>query len=148
MHNLGHKLEPGYFDLDEENKVPCHYICSFGIAQHVPGWPVGQQSMITGRGRSQLVVSGPDNRVYWFLFEKLPETKYDKDIPRFTKQDEAEFVKRNQNVPATTEVTFGQIFAKRISSTLTPLHETVYKKWFFKRIITLGDSVHKVSTPI
>ncbi|KAF9775596.1 hypothetical protein IL306_006278 [Fusarium sp. DS 682] len=42
-----------------------------------------------------------------------------------------------------TDVTLGQVFAKRVSSTLTPLHEVVYKKWFFKRIITLGDSAHK-----
>jgi 2-polyprenyl-6-methoxyphenol hydroxylase-like FAD-dependent oxidoreductase len=146
MHRLGHTLEPGYFDLDEEDKVPCYYACSFGIAQHVPNWPVGQQSMVTGKGQSQLVVSGPDNRVYWFLFEKLPEIKYGKDIPRYTKEDEAEFVKRNHNVAITPEVTFGQVFAKRLSSTLTPLHEVVYKKWFFKRVITLGDSVHKVRT--
>lgn len=25
MHRLGHTLEPGYFDLDEEDKVPCYY---------------------------------------------------------------------------------------------------------------------------
>lgn len=49
--------------------------------------------MVTGKGQSQLVVSGPDNRVYWFLFEKLPEIKYGKDIPRYTKEDEVEFVK-------------------------------------------------------
>ncbi|KAG7423091.1 FAD-dependent monooxygenase atmM [Fusarium oxysporum f. sp. raphani] len=143
MHRLGHTLEPGYFDIDEEDKVQCYYACSFGIAQNVPNWPVGQQSMVTGKGKSQLVVSGPDNRVYWFLFEKLPGTKHGKDIPRYTKEDEAEFVNRNHNVAITPEVTFGQVFAKRLSSTLTPLHEVVYKKWFFKRVITLGDSVHK-----
>jgi hypothetical protein len=55
-------------------------------------------------------------------------------------------VKRNHSVAITPEVTFGQVFAKRLSSTLTPLHEVVYKKWFFKRVITLGDSVHKVRT--
>lgn len=146
MHKLGHTLEPGYFELNEEDTVPCYYACSFGIAQNVPNWPVGQQSLVTGKGNSQLVVSGPDNRVYWFLFEKLPETKYGKDIPRYTKEDEEGFVKRNYNVAITPEVTFGQVFAKRLSSTLTPLHEVVYKKWFFRRVITLGDSAHKVRT--
>ncbi|KAF4439565.1 FAD binding domain protein [Fusarium austroafricanum] len=143
MHQLGHSLEPGYFDTDEEDNVPCHYICGFGISQDVPGWPVGHQCMVTGRGRSQLVVSGPENRVYWFMFEKLPETKCGKGIPRYNKQDEAEFVKRNQSVRITPEITFGQVYANAISSTLTPLHEVVRKKWFFKRIITLGDSAHK-----
>ncbi|KAM6505412.1 hypothetical protein FSOLCH5_014630 [Fusarium solani] len=143
MHKLGHNLEPGYFDPQEEDRVPCYYACSFGIAQYVPGWATGQQNMISGRGRSQLVVSGPNDRVYWFMFEKLPETKYGKDIPKYSKEDEEEFVKRNYNVPITPEVTFGKVFEKRLSSTLTPLHVVVYKKWFFKRILTLGDSVHK-----
>ncbi|SPO06962.1 related to hydroxylase [Cephalotrichum gorgonifer] len=141
MTALGNKLQPGYFDPQE--RVPCYYKCSFGIAQHVPGWVAGEQHLVTGRGRSQLVASGPDDKVYWFMFEKLPETKYDKDIPKFTKEDEAEFVRRNKDVPITESVTFGDVYGRRISSTLTPLHEVVYKKWFFRRIITLGDSAHK-----
>ncbi|KAI1408058.1 FAD binding domain protein [Hypoxylon sp. FL1857] len=140
---LGNKLQPGLFDPKEQDSVPCYYKCSFGIAQHVPGWVKGEQHIVYGRGRSQLVVSGPEDRVYWFLFEKLPETKYGKDIPTFTKEDEADFVKKNFDVPITETVTFGRVFSKRLSSTLTPLHENVYKKWFFNRIVTLGDSAHK-----
>lgn len=143
MTTLGNKLQPGYFDLQEP--VPCYYKCSFGIAQHVPGWIHGEQHLVTGRGRSQLVVSGPDDKVYWFMFEKLRETKYGKDIPEFTKEDELEFVEHNKDVPITRRVAFGDVYDKRLSSTLTPLHEVVYKKWFFRRIITLGDSAHKVT---
>ncbi|RSL89553.1 hypothetical protein CEP51_001159 [Fusarium floridanum] len=95
MTALGNKLEPGYFDSKEPESVPCYYCCSFGIARGVPGWTSGEQHVGTGRGRSQLVVSGPEDRVYWFMFKKLPETKYGKDIPWYSKEDEAEFVKRN-----------------------------------------------------
>ncbi|RMJ15448.1 hypothetical protein CDV36_004878 [Fusarium kuroshium] len=143
MTALGNKLEPGYFDSKEPESVPCYYCCSFGIARGVPGWTSGEQHVGTGRGRSQLVVSGPEDRVYWFMFKKLPETKYGKDIPWYSKEDEAEFVKRNWSTPITPTVSFGQVFNSRVSSTLTPLHEVVYKKWFFKRIITFGDSAHK-----
>ncbi|RSL94782.1 hypothetical protein CEP52_012471 [Fusarium oligoseptatum] len=143
MTALGNKLEPGYFDSKEPESVPCYYCCSFGIARGVPGWTSGEQHVGTGRGRSQLVVSGPEDRVYWFMFKKLPETKYGKDIPWYSKEDEAEFVKRNWSTPITPTVSFGQVFNSRVSSTLTPLHEMVYKKWFFKRIITFGDSAHK-----
>lgn len=143
MRALGTRLQPGYFDPDEEEQVPCYYRCSFGIAQHVPGWVAGEQNIVSGRGHSQLVVSGPDDRVYWFLFERLPTVKYGKDIPKYTAQDEAEFIKANASRAITEKVTFGQVFAKRLQSTLTPLHEVVFKKWFFKRIITFGDSAHK-----
>lgn len=146
MRVLGNKLQPGYFPAKEEDNVPCYYRCSFGIAQHVPGWVAGEQNIVMGNGQSQLVVSGPEGRVYWFLFDKLPQEKYGKDIPKYTQEDEADFVKQNYNLPITRKVTFGHVFDKRLSSALTPLHEIVYQKWFFKRIITFGDSAHKVST--
>jgi hypothetical protein len=95
MKALGNDLQPGYFPPDEEDRIPYYYRCSFGIAQHVPGWVAGEQNVVLGRGQSQLVVSGPEDRVYWFFFDKLPEVKYGKDIPKYTKQDEAEFVKQN-----------------------------------------------------
>ncbi|KAB8228065.1 uncharacterized protein BDW43DRAFT_323334 [Aspergillus alliaceus] len=143
MVSLGNELQSGYFPPNEEGHIPCYYRCSFGIAQHVPGWISGEQHFVTGRGQSQLVVSGPEDRVYWFLFDRLPETKYGTDIPKYGKDDEAEFVKRNYHLPITTEISFGQVFDKRLSSTLTALHEGVFQTWFFRRIITLGDSAHK-----
>ena len=90
------------------------------------------------------MASGPDNKVYWFLFDKLPEAKYGKEIPKFTSADEIEFAKKNYSRPVTENLTWGQIYDCKISSTLTPLHEVVFKKWFFRRIITIGDSAHKV----
>jgi 2-polyprenyl-6-methoxyphenol hydroxylase-like FAD-dependent oxidoreductase len=146
MRALGGKLNPGAFDENEESKVPCYYRCSFGIAVDVPGWVTGEQHIVTGDGRSQLVISGPDNRVYWFMFERLPEVRYGDEIPRYTTKDEEEFANRNADVAITESITFGQVFACRLSSALTPLHEVVYKKWFFRRMITLGDSAHKVNT--
>ncbi|KAK6955988.1 hypothetical protein Daesc_003635 [Daldinia eschscholtzii] len=143
MISLGNKIRPGSFDVNEVDNIPCYYRCSFGIAQHVPNWVKGTQHRVAGRHQSQLVVSGPQDRVYWFLFDKLPQTKYGKDIPNYTKKDEDDFVRENFDVHITEEVTFGQVYSKRLSSTLTPLHEFVLKKWFFDRILAIGDSVHK-----
>ncbi|KAI1471017.1 putative monooxygenase [Daldinia caldariorum] len=143
MISLGNKIRPGSFDEKELDNIPCHYRCSFGIAQHVDNWAAGEQHRVAGRHQSQLVVSGPEDRVYWFLFDKLPQTKYGKEIPRYTEKDEEEFIRENANVHITEQITFGQIYNKRLTSTLTPLHEYVLKKWFFDRIVAIGDSVHK-----
>ena len=97
-----------------------------------------------GTGHSQLVISGPGNRIYWFFFSRLPETKYGKDIPRSNQEMEAEFVDKYKHAPITKTLTFGQLYAKRLITTLTPLHEYVHEKWFFKRILMMGDSAHKV----
>ncbi|KAH7304768.1 FAD binding domain protein [Stachybotrys elegans] len=143
MTSLAADLEPGYFSGNEADEVACHYICDFGIAQNVPGWTEGDTNMVQGDGRAAGVVSGPDHMVYWFFTEKLPQTRYGADIPRFSAADEAAFTKRHANFRVTENVTFGDVIKARKTSTLTPLHEIVHKKWFFRRIIALGDSVHK-----
>ena len=145
MRRIADATDPGYFEPGEEDKVPCFYQCSYGIAQHVENWPGGEQCFTAGRRKSFLVVSGPGGRVYWFLFVKLPVVKYGKQIPKYSKEDEARFVKEHENLNIKENLTFGQLCAKRLTSTLTPLHEIVYKKWFFGRIFLIGDSVHKVS---
>jgi hypothetical protein len=144
MFRLGHQLQPGYFAADEEQRMACHYICCFGIAQNVPGWVDGDICRTLGDGVSQLVSSGVNGRVYFFFFSKLPASKYGKEIPWFTEEMKKEFVQKHARYPITEKVRFGQLFAHQITSTLTPLHEYVLKKWFFDRIIVFGDSAHKV----
>jgi hypothetical protein len=144
MFRIGRELQPGYFAADEEQRMACHYICCFGIAQNVPGWVDGDICRTLGDGVSQLVSSGIKGRVYFFFFAKLPASKYGKEIPRFTEKMKDEFVQKHTRYPVTEKVTFGQLFAHQITSTLTPLHEYVLEKWFFNRIIVFGDSAHKV----
>ncbi|KAI0600328.1 FAD binding domain protein [Biscogniauxia sp. FL1348] len=143
MLRIGDQLQPGYFSPGEPDRVPCYYRCSFGIAQHVDGYVTGEQNNVRGQGWSALIISGPEGRVYWFLFDRLPEPKYGKNIPTYSKEDEAQFVKKFWDYPITEKVKFGHIYSKKLTSTLTPLHEIVYEKWFFKRIMLLGDAVHK-----
>ncbi|KAI5927509.1 FAD binding domain protein [Camillea tinctor] len=143
MMRIGNSQQPGYFPPGEPDRVPCFYRCSFGIAQNVDGYVTGEQNNIRAQGWSGLVISGPENRVYWFIFDRLPKPRYGSSIPSYTKEDEAQFVKEFWNCTITDKVTFGQIYSKKLSSTLTPLHEIVYEKWFFNRIMLLGDSVHK-----
>jgi 2-polyprenyl-6-methoxyphenol hydroxylase-like FAD-dependent oxidoreductase len=144
MFRIGNEAKPGYFRDDEEDQVPCYYQCSFGIAQDVENWTPNEQCFTTGYGKSFLVASGPENRVYWFLFVKLPEVKRGNDIPKYTKADEAQFVEEHQSLKITESLTFGEVYAKRLTSSLTPLHEVVFEKWFFDRVLLIGDSIHKV----
>jgi 2-polyprenyl-6-methoxyphenol hydroxylase-like FAD-dependent oxidoreductase len=144
MRRIAEATRPGYFRADEEDKVPCHYKCSFGIAKEVEGWPKSEQCFTLGRGKSFLVASGPENRCYWFLFVKLPEPLYGKNIPRYSREDEAQFIKENGSLQITEELTFAQVFAKRETSALTALHEVTYDKWFLDRMLLIGDSAHKV----
>lgn len=66
------------------------------------------------------------------------------DIPRYSKAQEEEAIQAHASDHILPDLTFGDIVARKVSSTLTPLEEYVYKKWHFDRILTIGDSCHKV----
>ncbi|KAK9776782.1 putative FAD-binding domain-containing protein [Seiridium cardinale] len=143
MIRMGDEQQPGYFPPGESDRVPCFYRCSFGIAQHVVGYTPGEVNNVRAKGWSGLVMSGPEGRVYWFMHQRLHEPRYGKDIPRYTEEDELQYVKEFWDCAITDKIKFGDIYSKKLTSTLTPLHEYVYEKWFFNRIMLLGDSAHK-----
>lgn len=101
--------------------------------------------MVLGSGHSYLVIAAPKNRTYWFLFDGLPETKYGKEISKYSKVDEEKLVKARRNDPMTEDLTFGDLYDRKIISTLVPLEEYVFERWHYKQVITIGDSAHKAS---
>ncbi|KAF5708528.1 zeaxanthin epoxidase chloroplastic [Fusarium mundagurra] len=133
---------PGYFPVDEWSRVPCYYKCIFGISRPIEELSHGSHYVYNDKF-SYLVLVGPGGKFYWFLFVKLPVTLYGNDISRYTKVDEEKLAAQHATDQITPEVTFGKLYGARTSSTLTPLHEYVFEKWHYKRIITIGDAAHK-----
>ncbi|KAI1758575.1 FAD binding domain protein [Hypoxylon sp. FL1150] len=143
MARIANAIQPGTFDDKEEEKIPCYYQCSFGIAQNVEQWQdenIKHTCFRAGDGHSFVVSSGPGNRVFWFLTVRLPEVKYGKDIPRYTKEDKEEFLKKHAHLRIQKNLTFGQLTAKSVTSSLTSIHEVVIKKWFYKRMVLIGGN--------
>lgn len=85
------------------------------------------------------------NRTYWFLFDGLSKTEYGNEVKKYSKADEEALVNARRNDLISEDVSFGELYDKKIMSTLVPLEEYVFEKWHYKRIITIGDSAHKVS---
>ncbi|KAI1072894.1 hypothetical protein LB507_008933 [Fusarium sp. FIESC RH6] len=144
MWRLGKEQSPGYFPVDETSRVPVTTRCIFGISNRPPNYGSRSQQGVFGRGHSYLVIAAPMNRTYWFLFEGLPDTEYGDGISRYSKADEEALVKAHREDPITEDMTFGELYDRKIMSTLVPLEEYVFQKWHYKRIITIGDSAHKV----
>jgi 2-polyprenyl-6-methoxyphenol hydroxylase-like FAD-dependent oxidoreductase len=150
MFRLGDVLEPGLFDAKAElERTTCYSWCIFGISRldGLPKWNAHQ--LIQGRGISRMVISAPGDRVYWFLLRRLPKPLYGDDIPRgYSKDEEEAFAEAFGDIPIMAEsgVKFKDLYSRRIVSNITPLHEIVFKRWYFRRLITLGDSAAKVSS--
>ncbi|KAJ0163434.1 hypothetical protein CTA2_3014 [Colletotrichum tanaceti] len=107
-------------------------------------WTAGTTQTNFNKHFSYLVIGGPRNRVYWFLFVNMGKTHYGPELPRFSKEDEARLVQEHRDDKITKDLTFGELYAAKISSVLTPLPEYVFKKWHFNRIMTIGDAAHKL----
>ncbi|KAJ0310237.1 hypothetical protein Brms1b_008831 [Colletotrichum noveboracense] len=157
---------PGYFPHDEYSKVPATTLCIFGISHRPEAYPAASQHNTLSEGHSYFLMAAPGNRVYWFLFMELKETLYGENIPRwverrlfsyirshamadlnldrYTKDDEARIVEQHVNDRILENMTFGELYEKRIVTTLAPLQTYVFEKWHYKRLVTIGDSAHKV----
>ncbi|CAH0058840.1 unnamed protein product [Clonostachys solani] len=146
MHRLAEDTEPGYFSQHDnpERLSSCSYACSFGISQNVDHLRNDGIIAVVGTHWTQLHVPGPDKKDYFFFFIRLPKTLYGSDIKKYTKKDEEEVFEKYSKLPVCEHVVLGDVFSKRLNSTLTPLHEYVREKWFFDRIIVLGDACHKI----
>lgn len=118
----------------------------FGISKPCEGIEPGASNSVFRKRQSYVINGGPEGRVYWFYFFKLPKPVYGDDIPKYSKEDEALLLKQREDDNITPTLKFKDILDKKISSVLVPLEEYVFRKWYFKRIITIGDSAHKVHT--
>ncbi|EGU73205.1 hypothetical protein FOXB_16281 [Fusarium oxysporum f. sp. conglutinans Fo5176] len=133
MWRLAGRLSPGLFDPNEHEAPPCENSCIFGISNLCPGINPGDLHCVFRNSSSYLVTGGPQGRVYWFRFQKLPEKVYGSAIPRYTEKD----LQKSLSEAADDNILPNLKFATLIEN------KYVCKQWHFDRIITLGDSAHK-----
>lgn len=141
--SLARQLDDDTRPLTSRPEVPCYYKCIFGISRPIAALTKGAH-YVMNHYYSYLIITGPGERVYWFLLVKLDVPLFGNDIPRYSKSDEEALARQHASDPITPSVTFGQLYEARTSSVLTPLHEYVFEKWHFERVITIGDAAHKV----
>ncbi|KAF4126264.1 2-polyprenyl-6-methoxyphenol hydroxylase [Geosmithia morbida] len=118
--------------------------CIFGISNRPPAYGKQTQHLVLGYGHAYVIVAAPGDRTYWFLFDGLPHTEYGENISKYTKADEDKLADEHRDDRITNDVTFGDLYDRKIISTLLPLEEYVFERWHYKRIITIGDSAHKI----
>lgn len=120
------------------------YNCVFGIASATPGLNLGDIHRTYAEGYSFIAVVGKEGRVWWFLFKKMSRKYNGSEIPRFTQDDMDEHVASYLSIPVTGSVPFSEVWERAIFRNMLALEESLYKHWFYDRIVCIGDSVHKV----
>ncbi|KAL3477381.1 hypothetical protein BJX99DRAFT_257408 [Aspergillus californicus] len=144
MWQLAEKSTPGWIASNGNSRPVADFGRISGISDHCLGNEPGSQTSVFGKGQSYLTNGGLDGRVYWSYFFKLDQQAHGGDIPVFSKTDEHTLLNSKGNDSITPTLKFRQLLDRKVSSTLEPLQEYVYKQWFFQRIITIGDAAHKI----
>ncbi|KAL4810805.1 hypothetical protein BDV18DRAFT_155418 [Aspergillus unguis] len=139
MWRIANNISPGWIAPE----MPCDYGCIFGISNPCHGIVPGSSNSVFKKHQSYIVNGGPEGRVYWFYFFKLAKRAYGKDIPIYTKEDEQRILAQQANDNITPTLKFQEMLDKKVSTALVPLQEYIFRQWYFKRIITIGDSAHK-----
>jgi FAD dependent monooxygenase len=120
------------------------YACAFGISSTVPGLEAGDQVNAFYDGLTIVTIHGKDGRVFWFIIKKLEKTYIYPDSVRFSMEDATQLCQELVGVRVVDNITFGHVWAKKESVSMTALEENIFRTWHYDRLVCLGDSIHKV----
>ena len=87
---------------------------------------------------------GKGGRVFWFVIKKMENKYHLPDIPRFDDIDAEKTCARLCGHKVFQNVNFDQIWDAREICSMVALEESTFERWYYDRIVCLGDSMHKV----
>ncbi|KAI8803995.1 hypothetical protein BJ742DRAFT_713703 [Cladochytrium replicatum] len=135
--------DPTLLPPGEKEAVTVTFSAMFGIASPVPGVPAGSVNMCHHDNAQFMTVGGKDDRCFFFIFKRLDRVYHAPDLPKFTESDRDAVAEFHKNDKINGDATFGDIWNRRIAGTYLPLEESAFTKYAYKRIIMVGDSIHK-----
>lgn len=116
------------------------YSCIFGISKDIGKVLLTDSWKTFQTGRHYLCQREANGKVYWFLFFKHSQ----RSIPHYTEEDRDKFAAQFEADILMPNLTFGDLWEHRTHAVLVPLEEYVLKRCYYRRIMLLGDSFHKV----
>lgn len=91
-----------------------------------------------------MILSASQDRIYWFLFTELAKAT-GKDIPKFSKEDERRLAEDHFANHVTESATFQDIYQHKQQKSLVALEDQVFPRWYYRKIVTIGDATYKVN---
>ncbi|KAF7169438.1 hypothetical protein CNMCM6106_004343 [Aspergillus hiratsukae] len=129
----------------EKKSMTVEYSCIFGISSPIDGLNAGDQVNAFFDHRTIVTIQGKGGRIYWFVIQKLHQKYIYPNSPRFTSSDAVAAAERLRNVLVYRDITFGAIWDRRETASMTALEENVFRTWHHGRMVLIGDSVHKMT---
>lgn len=113
----------------------------YGVGTLPPGMDPGVVREIPHQGWWFQIISQPQ-RTFWMLYQALDRPT---EQPFFYGKEEADaLAEEHGDFPVGEGLSFKQLRASKTFEKLAMLEEGVAAKWHWKRVVLLGDAVHKV----
>ncbi|KAL4864905.1 hypothetical protein BDV12DRAFT_175419 [Aspergillus spectabilis] len=118
--------------------------CIFGISRGLAQVSPVQSWKHVRQGRHYLCSGAPNGLTFWFVFFKTRKQAESWDTLRYTEEEKEEYAAEFSDDQVRPDLTFGEMYRAATTTVLVPLEEFVLQKYHHKRILLLGDSVHKM----
>ena len=127
--------------------MTAEYICLFGVSRPIPGMKAGDTDDTCSKDVSMVVATGQGDKVFWFLFGKMPRVYQSHEIPRSSAQDATKFVQQHGDMVVRPDgaIKLATLWQAREVTTLCAFEEADLAHWTTGRIVCLGDSVHNMT---
>ena len=96
-----------------------------------------------GEGWTLQLVTQP-NATFALVYQKLEQPIVGSRRPHYTQKDIEAAAAELADLLATEKVRFGEIYEKRLRTSMVNLEEGIFPKWHYGRVAIAGDAAHKV----
>ncbi|KAI0132728.1 hypothetical protein BJ170DRAFT_666126 [Xylariales sp. AK1849] len=144
MWDAANTASPGMITVKEKRTISADWYCLVFVTPGIPELSETDMTVINTPEHSHLFTLTPKRgffSVYFLLDKPCPWPKRSK---RFTEQDAEELARSVADHPLSDTVMFGEVWKRRLRSSVIHLEEGVLDHWYHGRIALAGDSAHKV----
>ncbi|KAL3455958.1 hypothetical protein BJX64DRAFT_53548 [Aspergillus heterothallicus] len=118
--------------------------CLFGISRGLAQVKSTDAWRTCRQDRHYLICAAPNGLTFWFCFFKNRKHATSYDALRYTDEEKEQYAAEFSADRTRPDVTMGDLYRTSTSTGLVPIEEFVLNRYFHKRILLLGDSVHKM----
>ncbi|KAL4903132.1 hypothetical protein BDW74DRAFT_52597 [Aspergillus multicolor] len=136
--------EADSIDVSRDRKaIQSTVSCIFGIAHGLTQVKLTETWKHARQDRHYLIIGAPNELTFWFVF-----FKNQKNVPwdqlRYTVEDKEQYVAVFGSDQVRTDLTFSDMYRASTCTGIVPVEEFVLERYYYKRILLLGDSIHRM----
>lgn len=139
------RLAPPELLVNDEKSITAEYACFFGVSAPISELEDGALHTVFDIDISALLFVGNGKLPQWFFIAKMDRKYQGHEIPRYTQKEMEEQVLEHGHFQFCAGITLKDLMASTTRLSYLALEEAHHVVWTHKRIVCLGDSIHKMT---